>query len=122
MTDRAAHETYKELSREVNELGKDMIKGLVALRAVSGENKATIRRLEDRLDRISASLVELGSRLDKFEVRVESDARHAKDRQVADRLVKAEGAKGRWMLWVAVVGGLFGLVSTIAKVVAGLLR
>lgn len=123
------HELYKELSAALNDLSNDMVKGLVSLRAVAGDNRADIQKLESRLD---ARVGELQSKIERLQraegaseqriaaidERVRRVEVAAEKREEAKAAVELESTKGRWLFWVAVAGGGFGLLSTVAQIVA----
>lgn len=124
-----AHEVYKELSTALNDLSNDLIKGLVSLRAVSGDNKADIERLQDRVEQrfemvqhklealqkeSAAHATEIASMKKHAETKRKEDA----DAKEAEARLKVEDTKGRWAFWVALVGGSAGVITTIASIVA----
>jgi hypothetical protein len=119
---REAHEVYKELSTAVNDLGKDMVKGLVALRAVSSDNKADIERIEHRLEKRLDAMQKTVEKLVRAEGNAEGRLKAleglGKQKAEADGKVRVESAKGRWAFWVAVVGGGAGFATALLQMIA----
>lgn len=124
-----SHEVYKELSSAINDLSKDMVKGLVSLRAVAGDNKADIERLEKRLERfqedVSSKIEELRRKEAVAEERVKTLSDRVKKGEEGETRRSAQGAalqtentKGRWAFWVAVASGAAGVLSTLANFIA----
>lgn len=126
------HELYKELSQAINDLSKDMVKGLVSLRAVAGDNKADIERVEKRFERDLRALqdkveslkrAEGGAekKIEALEKEIGELKRAAQARADAEGKVKIEATKGRWAFWVAIAGGSAGVITTIANIIANAL-
>ena len=126
------HELYKELSTAINDLAKDLLTGLVSLRAVAGDNKADIERIEHRFDKGFKDLQDKVDRLTRaegatevkvaaVESRVEKLENAAERRSATDGAVQVESTKGRWLFWVAIAGGGLGLLTTVVQIVANAL-
>lgn len=124
-----AHEVYKELSTVINDLSNDMIKGLVSLRAVSGDNKADIERLEQRFEQrievvqhkiedLQRSTAALEAFVSSMKEEAATKRKEEAEAKKAKTQLKVEDTKGRWAFWVAVVGGGAGVITTIASIVA----
>lgn len=132
MTDRSAHELYKELTRELNALSSDVVKGLGAIKFLAESNKDDIAELKSELRRRLEALDRLVKELEKQEaanaVRLQAleEARRDHTGQLST-LTKAEGALklqaettgGRWAFWVAIIGGAAGVVSAIINALMG---
>ena len=127
-----AHEVYKELSTALNDLSKDVVKGLVALRAVAGDNKADIQRVEHRFEKAIERFQEKIEELQRKEAASEKELAALKKeigefkaaaakKAETDGKVKIESTKGRWAFWVAVVGGSAGVITTILNMLANAL-
>lgn len=130
MTDKT-HELYKELSAAINDLSKDMVKGLVSLRAVTSDNKSDIERLEQRMDRFVEDLrtkVEdlrrkegvVEERLRQLDASIKKAEEARAKRKEQQGAMRVEDTKGRWAFWVAVVGGAAGVLTAVANLLGHL--
>lgn len=124
-----AHEVYKELSTAINEISKDLVTGLVALRAVSGDNKADIQRVERRFEKGIESLREkvealrrsdaaTGKDIESVTSRIAKLEKQMADAKESDKAIQVENTKGRWAFWVAVVGGSAGVLTALGNIIA----
>lgn len=132
MSDGDAHKVYKELTRELNALSNDMVRGLGAIKFLAESNKDNIAELKSELRRRLESVERLIKELEKQEaanqVRLEAlqEARRDHTGQLSTLTktegalkLKAETAAGRWGLWVAIIGGLLGIASAIINALMG---
>lgn len=121
------HELYKELSAAINDLGKDMVKGLVSLRAVAGDNKADIERVEQRVEKLIEKVEELRRKegisemqLKQLEERLKKAEEAQAKKAEQHGAMQVENTKGRWAFWVALVGGATGVLGAIANLIVHL--
>jgi chromosome segregation ATPase len=124
------HQLYKEVSREVNSLSNDLVKGLGALRYASETNRGSVEELKAEIRDLREKLAEVKELAAATEVRLkaleEAKREHTgkidtlKQKEAHTSAAHAqnqERTKGQWQLWAALGTGFVALLSSIIQAV-----